>query len=89
MTGFDLPNNYTANPVALLRKNMSHAASSSTTPSIDELVTPALSAIPIMAKTLRNYSILAVANMPIGPAINTRNGNFKLCTGLIMMVQAN
>jgi hypothetical protein len=42
-----------------------------------------------MAKTLRNYSTLAIANVPIGPAINVGNGNFELCTSLIMMVQAN
>jgi len=42
-----------------------------------------------MAKTLRNYSTPAVAKVPIGPAVNTGNGNFELRTGLIMMVQAN
>ena len=86
MTGFDLPNNYTANPEALLRKNRSRDASSSATPSIDELVTPASSIAPIMAKTLHDYSIPAIANVPIGPTINTGNGNFKLRTGLITMV---
>ena len=42
-----------------------------------------------MTKTLRDYSIPIVANMPVGPDVNTGNGNFELCTGLIMMVQAN
>jgi len=42
-----------------------------------------------MAKTLHDYALPAVANMPIGLAVNTRNGNFKLRTGLITMVQAN
>ena len=42
-----------------------------------------------MAKTLRDYSTPIVANVPIGPAVNTGAGNFELCTGLIMMVQAN
>jgi hypothetical protein len=27
--------------------------------------------------------------MVVGLAVNTGNGNFELCTGLIMMVQAN
>jgi hypothetical protein len=42
-----------------------------------------------MAKTLRDYSTPAVANVPVGPAVNIGDGNFKLCTGLITMVQAN
>ena len=42
-----------------------------------------------MDKTLHDYSIPVVANMPVGPAINTGDGNFKLRTGLITMVQAN
>ena len=63
-----------------------HAASSSATPSTDELVTPAPSATQIMAKTLCDYSIPAIANMLVGPAVNTGNGNFELRTGLIMMV---
>ena len=50
MTGFDLPNNYTTNPEALLRKKWSHVASSATPPTY-ELVTPASSAAPIMANT--------------------------------------
>jgi hypothetical protein len=41
-----------------------------------------------MAKTLRDYSIPAIANMPIGSAINTGNENFELHTGLITTVQA-
>jgi hypothetical protein len=39
-----------------------------------------------MAKTLRHYSIPAVANVPVGPAVNTDNGDFELRTGLITMV---
>ena len=88
MTGYDLSNNYIENLEALLRKNRSRAASSYATPSIDELVTPAPSATPIMAKTLHDYSIPTISNMPIRPAVNTRNTNFELRTGLITMVQA-
>ena len=86
MTGFDLPNNYTTNPEALLRKNRSHVASSSATPPTDELVTPTPSATPIMAKTLHDYSTPVVANVPVGPAVNIGDGNFELRTGLITMV---
>ena len=42
-----------------------------------------------MAKSLCDYSTPAVANMPIGPAVNMGTKNFELRTGLIMMVQAN
>ena len=42
-----------------------------------------------MAKTLCDYSTPTVANVPIGPGVNTDNGIFELRTGLITMVQAN
>ena len=42
-----------------------------------------------MAKTLRDYSTLAIPNMPDGPAVNTRAGNFELRIGLSTMVKAN
>ena len=42
-----------------------------------------------MAKMLRDNSIPAVANVPVGPAVNTGEGNFELKTSLITMVQAN
>jgi hypothetical protein len=42
-----------------------------------------------MAKTLRDYSVPTVANVPIRPAINTDIGNFELRIGLVTMVQAN
>jgi hypothetical protein len=71
MTGYHMPNNYTENPEALLRKKRSCAASSATPPTV-EPDTPAPSATPIMTKTLGDYSTLAVANMPVGPAVNTR-----------------
>ena len=88
MTGYKLPKNYIENLEALLRKKRSHTTSSAT-PSTVELVTPAPSATPIMAKTLHDYSTPVVANVPIGPAVNIGDGNFELRTGLIMMVQAN
>ena len=42
-----------------------------------------------MAKTLRDYSTPAIANVPIGPVVNIGEGNFKLHTDLSTMVQAN
>ena len=75
MTSYNLSENYTDNPEALLRKNRSHIASSSATPPIVELVTPAPSTTTAMAKTLHDYSTPAIANVPIGPAINTGTRN--------------
>ena len=89
MSSFDLPNNYTDNPEALLRKSRSHTASSSATPPVDELVTPVPSATTAMAKTLRDYSTPAVANVPVGPAVNMGTENLELCTSLITTMQAN
>ena len=88
MSGFDLSNNYTDNLEALLRKNRSRTTSSATPPAV-ELVTPVPSATTAMAKSLRDYSTPAVANVPVGPAVNIGDGNFELHTGLITMVQAN
>ena len=42
-----------------------------------------------MAKSLRNYSVPNVANVPTGPAVNIGDKNFELRTGLIAMVQAS
>ncbi|XP_066360870.1 uncharacterized protein [Miscanthus floridulus] len=42
-----------------------------------------------MAKSLRDYSVPNVANVPTGPAVNTGARNFELRTSLITMVQAN
>jgi hypothetical protein len=84
MTGYNLPNNYNDDPVALLRKSQSHTTSSSTPPVV-ELVTPAPSATSPIAKSLRDYTP-AVANMPVGPAVNMGIGNFELRTSLITMV---
>ena len=89
MTSYDLSNKYIKNPEALLRKKWSHATSSCATPPTVEPVTPTPSATPIMTKTLRDYSTLVVANVPVGPAVNTATKNFELPTSLIMMVQAN
>ena len=73
MTGYNLPDNYTENPEALQRKNRSHTASSSATPSVVEPVTHVPSATTVTAKSLHNYSTPGVANVPVGPAVNIGN----------------
>jgi len=88
MSGFDLPNNYIDNPEALLKKSRSHTASSSATLPAVEPVTPVPSATTKMDKSLCDYSTPTVANLPIGPIVNTGTRNFELRTCLIMMVQA-
>ena len=89
MSGFDLPNNYTNNSEALLRKSRSHTTSSSATPLASEPVTPAPSATSPMAKSICDYSTPTVANVSVGPTVNTGTVNFELRTGFITMVQAN
>ena len=85
MMGYNLPENYTDNPEALLRKNRSRTASSSATPPAVGPVTPAPSATIAIAKSLRAYSTPTVVNVPVGPAVNTGTENFELWTGLIMI----
>ena len=89
MIGYKLQENYIKNLEAHLMKKQSRVASSSATLLIVELVTPTPSATPIMAKTLRDYSTPAVANVPVGPSVNIGDGNFELRTCLITILQAN
>jgi len=85
----DLSSNFINNLEALPRKNRSQTASSSATPPTNKPFTPTPSVSTTMARSLHDYSTPAVANVPVGPAVNTGNGNFKLRTGLLTMVQAN
>jgi len=85
MTRFHLPENYIDNLEAILRRKRSRTVSphaSLPLLPIDDLVNPASSATTAMAKTLCDYFVPNDAEVPIGPAINTRARNFKLHTGL-------
>ena len=75
---YNLLENYTDNPKALLWKNRSRTTSSFATPSVVEPVTPAPSATTATAKSLRDNSTLIITNMPVGPTVNTGTGNFEL-----------
>ena len=86
MPGYNLLNNYTDNLEALLRKCRSYTASSSATLLASEPVTPAATTTSLMAKSLHDYSTPTVANVPVGPAVNTGARNFELRTGLITIV---
>ena len=89
MSGFDLPNNYIDNLEAFLRKSRSRTASSSATPPVVEPVIPVTSATTKMAKSFRDYFTPAIANVPVGPTVNTGTRSFELHTSLTMMVQVN
>jgi hypothetical protein len=42
-----------------------------------------------MAKSLRDYFVPTIANVPVGPTVNTGVENFELQTGLIMIDQTS
>ena len=85
-----MPTNFIENLESLLRKPRRRLVLPDTTLLADEPLTLAPSATTDMAqKTLHEFPVLAVANMPVGPAINVGDTNFELRTGLIMMVQAS
>src|SRR5919198_3867137 len=90
MTGFSLSENFIQNPEELLRKNRSRTSSSFATPPTNQPVASALTELVEMAqKSLREFSVPAVANVPTGPIVNVGDKNFELQTGLITMVQAS
>ena len=85
-----MPTNFIENPESLLRKPCHCLVLPDASLAVDEALTLAPSATTDMAqKTLHEFPVLAVANMPVGPAVNMDTRNFELQTGLIMMVQAN
>src|ERR671922_142025 len=90
MTDFALSENIIADPEELLRKNRPCTSSSLATTSTFEPVIAAPSDLNSMAhKSLREFSILAVANVPTRPVVNVGDKNFELRTELITMVQAS
>jgi len=89
MSSFNLPANFHSDPETLLRKRRVHIVSSSATQLASKSTVPAPTAPITMAKTLRDYSTPAVANVPTGPAVNVGNGSFKIRTSHISMLQAS
>jgi hypothetical protein len=87
MSGFDLSDNFVLDPEALLWKKGSRASTSSATPPTTEPFILVLATINAMAqKSLREFSVPVVANVPTGPAVNIGDKNFELRTRLITMV---
>jgi hypothetical protein len=79
--------NFIPDPEALLRKKGSRASTSSATPPTIELLTPVPAATTTMAKkSLREFSVPTVANVPSRPVVNIVDKNFEIRTGLITMV---
>jgi len=89
MSGFNLPANFHSDPETLLMKRKVRTVSSSAMQPASESTVPAPTAPIAMAKTLRDYSTPAVANVSTVPAVNMGNGSFEICTGIISMVQAS
>jgi hypothetical protein len=85
-----VPITFNKNPESLIRKARLHVDPLLASPPATEPVIKAPSVLnPMADKTLREYSVPAVANVPVGPTINMGDVNFELKTGLIMVVQAS
>jgi hypothetical protein len=90
MSGLDLPEFFLQNQETLLRKKRTRVSTCSATPPTTELLILVSTTINEMAqKTLRKFSVPAIANVPTRPVVNFGNKNFELQTGLITMVRAN
>ena len=85
----DNPDNFIHKLEAILKRNRPRTISHYTSPPpppVDDPVDPAPSPTTVMAKSLHDYSIPNVANVPTGPTIDIGVRNFDLRTGLITMV---
>jgi len=89
MSGFNLSANFHSDLETILKKRRVLTVYSYATQLASKSTVPAPTTPIAMAKTLRDYSTLAVANVPTGPAVNMGNGSFEIRTGLISMVQAS
>jgi hypothetical protein len=90
MFGFDLPLNFTQDPESLLRRVRPCFVPPQISLSTAESVNIAPSTSRTMAqKTLRDFSTLSSDNVQVGPSVTTGVENFKIKTGLIMMVLAS
>ena len=86
MITFNLPTNFTENLEALLRKAQLLVDPPSIPLPATEPISSAPSILNAMAeKTLCEFSIPAITNMPVGPKINVDDANIKLKSGLIKM----
>jgi hypothetical protein len=87
--GFDLLEDYTSNPKAILRKNRARLKKTSVVETLgDSQAKRSLaSEFEAMAdKTLREFSVPTTANIRMGPAVNVGENGFELKPALITMV---
>jgi len=90
MSGFALPTNFIENLESLLRKpRLRLVLPEATLPANEPLASTPSATITMAQKTLHEFSIPAIANMLIGPAINVGDKNIEFRTELITMVHAN
>jgi hypothetical protein len=86
MSGFNLPDNFIPDLEALLRKYLfffCHSTNNRTTRSY------LAATVGVAQKSLHEFSVPTVANVPSGPTVNIGDKNFELRTRLITMVQAS
>jgi hypothetical protein len=90
MSGHHLQENFIDNLEALLRKKRTCAPTSSAIPPTTAPLTFVSATTTTMAqKSLREFSISAVANVTTRSAVNLEDKNFEIYTGLIIMVQVS
>jgi hypothetical protein len=90
--GFDLPEDYTSNPKAILRKTRARLKKTSVveTSGDSQAKRSLASEFEAMAdKTVHEFSAPTTANIRMGPAVNVGENGFELKPVLITMVQAS
>jgi hypothetical protein len=90
--GFDLPEDYTSNPEAILRKTRARVKKTPVveTSGDNQAKKSLASEFEAMAdKTLHEFSAPTTTNIRMGPAVNVGENGFELKPALITMVQAS
>ena len=89
MTGFSLPENYTANPERLVRRARPRVVPPLYPPGTGTHFGTPLVLEAMAEKTLREFSVPSIDNVATGLNINVGDVNFELKSSLINMVQAS
>jgi hypothetical protein len=90
--GFDLLEDYTSNPKAILRKTRARLKKTPVVETLGDSQAKRSLALEFEAmadKTLREFSAPTTANIRIGPMVNVGENGFELKHVLITMVQAS
>ena len=88
MTGFDLPTNYVEDREALFRRTKAKLKKVSALESEDNQTRHSLTPVfeAMSNKTLREFSVLTMANIHTGLVVNVGDNGFELKPALINMV---